>query len=121
MQATLTVNPGNVHGGDAVTVSAYLTGYAVPATGADVVFTSDNGGTFSAVQEGNGYYNVTFTAPTVSQTAVCTLTVNASKDGWLDGGATVQVTVAPAVTPTATPTPTPTPQRNRDSYPYTFS
>jgi hypothetical protein len=109
MQTTVTVNPDHVNGANSVQVSAYLTGDGNPITGAQVSFASNIGGTFSAVQTGSGYYNVTFTTPNLSQTAICTITVNASKTLWLDSAGTAQITVAPAVTPTPTPTATPAP------------
>ena len=107
MQATVTVNPDHVNGANAVQVSAYITGDGNPITGAQVSFTSDNGGTFSTVQMGNGYYNATFTTPNLLQTAICTITAHASKTEWLDCTGSAQITVAPAVTPTPTPTATP--------------
>jgi cell division septation protein DedD len=114
IQITVSANPDNINGGNITQVSAYITGDGTPVTGAKVTFTSNNGGTFSAMQEGNGYYNTTFTTPNISQITICNITVNASKTGWLDGLGTAQITViptppTPTLAPTATPTPTPTP------------
>jgi hypothetical protein len=109
IDASVTVDLANVAGGGSVQVSAYLTVDGAPLTGAQVTFSSDNGGTFSAIQEADGYYNTTFTAPVPSQSTVCTITVDASKTGCLDGSAIAQVTVAATSTPTASPTATPTP------------
>ena len=107
MQVTLTLKPDQVNGGDPLHVSAYLLGESNPVNDAKVTFTSDIGGTFAAVQEGNGYYNTTFTTPISSQTVICTITVNASKTGWLDCASTSQVTVVSVVSPTTAPTETP--------------
>ena len=107
MQTTVTVHPDLVTGGNSLQVSAYVTGEDTHLTGASVIFTSDIGGTFSEVQQGNGYYNTTFTTPNLSQEAICTITVYASKTEWLDCVGTSQITVLPVVTPTTNPTETP--------------
>ncbi len=117
MLATLTVNPEHVNGANGVQVSAYITGDGDPVIGAQVSFASDISGAFSAIQSGNGFYNSTFTTPNLSQTAICTITVNATKTQWLDCAGTAQITVAPAVTPTSTPTETPVPTATPTSSP----
>jgi cell division septation protein DedD len=109
MQTSLSVNPNSVTGGNTIQVSAYITGDGAPLTDADVTFTSESGGSFSAITEGNGYYNTTFTAPSLSQATSCVISFEASKMGWLDGTASAQITVTPAPTPTPSPSPTAAP------------
>ena len=109
IQITVTANPGNINGGNSAQVSAYITGDGTPITEAKVTFTSNNGGIFSAIQEGNGYYNTTFTAPNISQITICNITASASKIGYLGSLETTQITVIPTPTPTPTPAPTATP------------
>ncbi|MCW3999270.1 MAG: hypothetical protein NWE93_03430 [Candidatus Bathyarchaeota archaeon] len=109
MQATLTVNPSAISAGGQVAVSAYVSDGDEPVTEVEVTFSSNNGGTFTAIQQGEGYYNTTFTAPNLSQTGTCTVTVEASKIGWLDSEDSAQITVNPIATPTPTPSPTATP------------
>lgn len=104
LQVALTANPSNTNNGNNVQITAYITADGSPITGAAVTFTSNNGGTFSAQQQGNGYYNTTFTAPNFSQTTTCTITASATKTNYLDSQGTTQVTVTPNAAPTPTPT-----------------
>jgi hypothetical protein len=113
LQVTLTANPQSVANGDKSSLSAYVTADGSPITGATVQFTSDNGGTFIAVNEqGNGYYSTNFTAPNFSQTSTCTITAIASKENYLSGQNTIPITVTPTSTPSATPTPSSTSDTN---------
>jgi hypothetical protein len=114
LQITLTANPTSVNNGYNTAVTAYVMANGAPVTGATVQLTSNNGGTFStttATEQGNGYYNASFTAPSFSITTNCTITATGSKTGYITSIGTTQVTVvaAPAPTPTPTPTTTPTP------------
>ncbi len=104
LQVTVTSKPGTISNGNNAQVTAYITADGAPVTGATVVFTSNNGGTFSAQQQGNGYYNTTFTAPNFSQTTVSTIIASASKTGYLDSQGTTQISVTPNEAPTPNPT-----------------
>jgi hypothetical protein len=110
LQITVTANPTNVNNGNNTGITAYVTANGAPVTGATVQFTSNNGGTFATTTEqGNGYYNTSFTAPSFSIATTCTVTASGSKTGYLSAQGTTQITVTPAPTATPTPTPTPTP------------
>ena len=111
LQMSLSANPQSVYAGNSTTITALLTSGGTPVTGATVTFASNNGGTFtSTVEEGNGYYNTSFTA-----SVSCTITATASKLGYQNNQTTLQITVLPTPTPsptsvpTASPTPIPTP------------
>jgi hypothetical protein len=109
LQITLTANPNTVYNGYTTTLLAYITANGAPMTGATISFASNNGGTFGSIAEqGNGYYNVSFTAPSFSATTSCTITASGSKTGYLSAQGTTPVTVNPAPAPTATPTSAPT-------------
>jgi hypothetical protein len=109
LQITLTSNPSNVNNGYTTTITAYVTANGASVTGATISFSSNNGGSFgSTAEQGNGYYNVSFNAPSFSATTSCTITASGSKTGYLSAQGTTQLTVVPAPAPTATPTPAPT-------------
>jgi hypothetical protein len=123
LQMTISANQTNVNNGYTISILAYATANGGPVTGATVTFTSNNGGTFAATTEqGNGYYNTSFTAPNFAQATTCTITASVSKTGYLNGQATTPITVMPAPAPTATSSPTPTsaPTSNGDSGVLTF-
>ena len=110
LQMTVTTNQQNINNGDQTEIIAYITADGAPITSAIVQFTSNNGGTFATTKEqGGGYYNTTFTAPSFTKTTTCTVTARGSKTGYIDTQATTQITVAPTSTPTPTPSSTPTP------------
>lgn len=114
LQVAVTSDPTSVNNGYSTEITAYVTANGGPVAGATVTFGSNNGGSFSTVtDQGNGYYNASFTAPNFSITTSCTVTASGSKTGYVNAQGTTQVTViaapAPTPTPTATPTATPTP------------
>lgn len=116
LQITVTANPTSISNGYNTALTAYVTANGAPVTGATVQFTSNNGGTFSATSQGNGYYNANFTAPSFSIATNCTITASGSKTGYLNAQGTIQITVTPAPAPTPTPTSTPLPTpRDRKS------
>ena len=109
LQMTISANQTNVNNGYTISIMVYVTASGGPVTSATVAFASNNGGTFASTSEqGNGYYNTSFTAPNFAQTTTCTITASVSKTGYLNGQATTQITVVPAPAPTTTPTPSPT-------------
>jgi dipeptidyl aminopeptidase/acylaminoacyl peptidase len=98
LAAAAAASPVTVYSGGSSTIRATLTGGGAAITGATVNFVSSNGGIFSTVADkGNGTYVATFTAPDIVAQTVCTVTVSASKSGYLDGSAQTQVTVQPLV------------------------
>jgi hypothetical protein len=91
---TLTANPQSIFNANTTEIIAYITAENNPITGATLQFTSNNNGTFTETHEDqDGYYKTTFTAPSFSKTTTCTITVNASKTGFLSALGTTQITV----------------------------
>ena len=91
---TLTANPQSIFNANTTEITAYITAENNPITGATLQFTSNSNGTFTQTQEDQaGYYKTTFTAPSVSKTTTCTITVNGSKTGFLSALGTTQITV----------------------------
>ncbi len=110
LQISVTANPTSVNNALSSEITAYVTANGGPVAGATINFASNNGGSFTAVtDQGNGYYNASFAAPSFTTTTSCTITVSGSKTGYLNAQGTTQVTVTPAPAPTPTPTPTPSP------------
>ena len=108
LQITLTANPNSVTNAYTSSITAYITANGAPINGATISFASNNGGSFgTTTEQGNGYYNVSFTAPSFSTTTSCTITASGLKTGYLSAQGTTQITVAPGSAPTATPTATP--------------
>jgi hypothetical protein len=95
LSVTVTADPNPVVPGNKTNVTAYVTYLGgIPTTGATVKFTSSSGGTFAAVKEqGNGYYNVTFTAPSFSTKTNCTITASVSKTDYTTSQASIQIIV----------------------------
>ena len=116
-EISVTANPTSLNNGNTANISVSVRSDSAPVEGATVTFTSDNSGSFSNKQNGDGVYSATFTAPNFSQPTTCTITATVTKEGYIDSQATVHVTVSPASTsnPTTTPTPipsvTPTPAK----------
>lgn len=97
LQITVATNPTSVNNGYNTVITAYVTANGVPVMGATITFASNNGGAFtSTTEQGNGYYNTSFTAPPFSITTNCTLTASGSKLGYLSAQATTQLAVTPA-------------------------
>jgi hypothetical protein len=95
LNVSATAQPDTVNSSQQTTLRIYVAYNGTsPASGATIEFTSDNGGNFSAAtDEGNGYYDSNFTAPTVTKQTICTITATASKLGYVRGQANAQVTV----------------------------
>ena len=107
LNMTETVNPQAVNGGELSLVKAYLHSDGVPVTEATVVFSSNNGGTFTAVTDhGNGTYSSVFTAPNAVSAIEFDVTASAEKYGYFDAQDSLLVSVAPAPSPTPSPSPT---------------
>jgi len=109
LQITVTANPASVNNGYSSAITTYISANGAPVTGATVSFASNNGGTFgTTTDQGNGYYNTSFTAPRFSIASNCTVTASGSKTGYISAQGITQVTVMPSSVPTPIPTSTPT-------------
>lgn len=109
-QVNVTASPSTVNNGGKSEITAYITADGAPVSGATTQFTSNNGGTFTAVtDQGNGFYKANFSAPSFTKTTTCTITASVSKTGFVNSLSTAEVTVEPPPAPTAKPTPTPSP------------
>jgi hypothetical protein len=98
LKISLSANPDSILNTNTSQITATVTSGNNPITGATLKFTPDNGGTFSAVKaQVAGTYIATFTAPSFSKTTNCTITVSASKSGYLNTQATTKVTVGPTL------------------------
>ena len=117
LQITLTPDSQNLNNAAKTNITAYIVANGAAVTGATVSFTSDSGGTFTAIKEvGNGYYNTIFTAASFTKTTTCTITASASKTGYLNSQATTQITVQPAsTTSTSNSTTTSNPTQNSNT------
>lgn len=95
LDVSATAQPDTIDSGENSTLRVYVAYDGLsPASGATITFTSDNGGNFSAAtDEGNGYYDSVFTAPTVIKQTVCTIAAKASKLGYVSGQTNIQVIV----------------------------
>lgn len=95
LNVSATAQPTSINSTENATIRVYVAyNGLIPASGATIELTSNNGGNFSATtDEGNGYYTSVFKAPSVTKQTVCTILAKASKVGYNSGQATVQVTV----------------------------
>lgn len=106
MTMAVTANPSGVYYSNTTEVTAYVLSDGNPLTGADVEFTSNSNGTFTAIREdGNGYYRANYTTPTHSSLSSITITASASATGCLNASGTARIAVsappAPATNATA--------------------
>jgi len=116
LQVTATASPATVENGQQTEVTVHVTADNTPVTGAVIRFSCDNGGSFStAVDQGNGNYRCTFTAPSFTQTTTCTLNATAEKAGYLTSSATTQVAFQPPPSASPSPSPSPTPTATAQS------
>jgi len=98
LAAVAKASPATVDSGGSSTIRATLTSGGTAVKGATVNLASSNGGAFSSVtDQGNGTYVATYTAQEVVTQTVCTITVSASKPGYIGGSGQTQVTVQPLV------------------------
>ena len=95
LNVSITADSVNVNPGEQTTVHAFVTyGDLGSTTKATVTFASSKGGSFTAPkEEGNGYYTSVFTAPNASKKTVCTITANASKQGYTRTAGNITITV----------------------------
>lgn len=84
----------------ASTMTAYVTCDSVPISGVAVAAASDSGGNFSATTEttdSNGNARFFFTAPQTTTMISATITVNATKNGYVNGEGQIAITIVPKV------------------------
>jgi desulfoferrodoxin (superoxide reductase-like protein) len=80
-----------------LTITIKVESDSEPVEEASVTPKSDNGGSFTDVEDkGNGEYTTTFTAPEVISDTTLTITVKAERSGYTSGEDTVEITVTPA-------------------------
>lgn len=102
LDVTLTAPEGMLNG-NKTELTAYVSVEGNPVTGATVKFTSNNGGKFTTPQEDeSGVYKTTFTAPSFTKITTCTITMNASKTGFIGSQATAQIAVGPTLATNST-------------------
>ena len=108
-QAQIIVNPGilyvqvgasptTIQSGATSTVTVHLTYHAKPVADALVTIWSDSGGEFSTVEaitDSNGDCTFIFTAPKTTTQLNVTITVTATKAGYIDGESQIKITVYP--------------------------
>jgi len=99
LHLSVSAEPENVNSSGRVSLRIYVTYEGrLPVKGATLNLSSDRGGEFTkVVEEGMGIYTANYTAPRVTQRTSLTITVNASKKGYLPGNGTIQVTVHPVI------------------------
>jgi len=82
------------------TITVSVTSDGTPVPGATVTLSSDGGGSFSSVVDnGNGNYTSTFTAPIVSTPTLVNITATVSKTGYIADQGSTSVTVEPGAPP----------------------
>jgi hypothetical protein len=98
LAVTVTANPSTIYSGGTSTIRATVTSGGAPVTGATLSPTSSSVGAFSAVtDQGNGTYVATYTAPDLVTRLVSTISVPASKPGYIGASGQAQVSVEPLV------------------------
>jgi Carboxypeptidase regulatory-like domain len=97
LEVAVTATPSTIDAGKQANVQAHVA-YpgGNPVSGATVTFTSSNGGQFTTAKDiGNGFYNTTFTSPTLNSQTAITITATASKTGYTATNGTTQITIQP--------------------------
>jgi len=102
---SLTLNTKTVNSGANVSLQVHVGNGTLPVKDAAVQLESDKGGVFnpqSGYTNSNGNFTATFTAPTVTQQTLITITANATKTGFIVGQSQKQITVNPISPPDLT-------------------
>jgi len=84
----------------ASTITAYVTYNSTPISNVTVTASSDNGGNFSTSTEAtdsNGNAELVFTAPQTTTMISATITVTATKSGYVNGEGQMAITIVPKV------------------------
>lgn len=96
LSVTVNANPTTVNSAETSTITVHITNGTTPVSGATISLTSNHGGSFSSViDNSDGTYTATFTAPSVTVQTVCRITAQASKTGYIGGSGYVDVSVSP--------------------------
>jgi hypothetical protein len=94
MDVDVQTSSSDVEAGNDVAVTVKVDSQGTGVAEADITLSSDNGGTFSDVEDkGNGEYTSTFTAPALTSDTTVTITAKASKAGHTPSEDTVEITV----------------------------
>ncbi|MEM3090451.1 MAG: carboxypeptidase regulatory-like domain-containing protein [Candidatus Bathyarchaeia archaeon] len=97
LKVSAAADPDKIVSGEQTTLKINVSYDLGPVIGAKIKLSSDIGGNFSSViDERNGLYLCTFTAPTVILKSFCTISINASKPGWPSALGKVKITISPA-------------------------
>ena len=102
LEVEVEVNPSVIGPEGSATVTVNVTRKGVGVSGVNIAVSSDSGGLFSPVSgvtNENGTASFTFVAPHVDKEMNVTVTVVASKNGYLNAEAQVFLTVSPEVAP----------------------
>ncbi len=108
LQASMTTSKTALKPGEVSILTITVTNGTNPESGVTLSITSSSGGGFTTpVEQVPGTYTSNYTAPLVSQQTDTTITVTASKSGFLDDTATTTITLSPfpALTVAVTPRP----------------
>jgi hypothetical protein len=95
LTVTVQANPVAVYYRNTTEITAYVFAEGSPVTGANVMFTSNSNGTFTAIREdGNGYYRANYTTPANTSMSSIMVTASGSAVGCLSASGTARVTVS---------------------------
>lgn len=98
LSVEIIANPNTLQSGETSNMRVHVTDGASPVPNATITLSSDEGGTFSesiGKTDSNGVFSFIFTAPSVINQTICTITAKASKAEYLGGQGQTQVTVNP--------------------------
>jgi hypothetical protein len=96
----ITVDPLIIVSEAASTITAHVTCGTASISDATVTASSDNGGDFSTATEttdSNGNAEFVFTAPHITTMTIATITVTATKSGYVNGEGQIAITIVPKV------------------------
>jgi len=105
LTVSLSLNTTIVNSGANVSVQVHVDNGTLLVKDAAVQLVSDKGGVFnpqSGYTNSDGNFTATFTAPTVTQQTLISITANATKIGFIVGQSLRQITVNPISTPDLT-------------------
>lgn len=94
LRVKVSVSPGTVSPGAATNITVLVTSNGTGIAGATIALSANVSGTFGQVRDvGSGYYSSSFVPALVNATYNITITVMASKQGYLSGGGQVLLSV----------------------------
>lgn len=98
LTASATATPTKVTSGQTTAISVHVNSTAA-ISGATVTLKSNNGGSFSPISGATstkGFFNSTFTAPTVTTATICQISATATMSGYTSGSGSTNVLVEPS-------------------------